>query len=179
MKKLMLSLITLIAGSAAFAQTQQIDAFFQKYEGKEGFTSVIVSEKLFSWVASAADDTQEWQSAVEGIKGIRILVYENTEGNSLSGQYYNEFMTSVPVTGYEELMDVNAEGEKVKLYGRNITGSVLNDMLLVCDADGEFVMISIMGAIDINKISDIGDLDIEGLDELKKIETPAAESDDK
>lgn len=172
MKKMLLSACALIIGSAAFAQTPQIDAFFQKYEGKEGFTSVQVSETLFSWIASATDDTEEWQSVVDGIKGIRILVYENTDSTAQSGKFYNEFMSSVPLTGYQELMDVKAEGEKVKLYGQNITGSVLNNMLLVCDADGEFVMISIAGAIDISKISELGDMDIDGLEELKKLETP-------
>ncbi len=175
MKKLIFSAIALFAGATAFAQTAQIDQFFQKYEGKEGFTSVVVTEKLFSWVASAADNAEEWQSVAGDIKGIHILVYENAEGETRSGQYYNEFMASVPTTGFEELLNVTSETEKVRLYGKKIEGSKLTDMLMVCDADGEFVLISIMGAIDLDKISKMSDLDIEGLDELKKLENSGTE----
>lgn len=170
MKKMLFTACALMISAMAFAQTAQIDQFFNKYEGKEGFTSVIVTEKLFALVASATTDDADISNVIEGIKGIRILVYENAEGETKSADYYNEFMTTVGTNGYEELMKVNAEGEKVKLYGKNITGSTLNDMLMVCDADGEFVMISIMGAIDLSKISQISDIDIEGLDELKKVE---------
>lgn len=171
MKKILLSATALLAASMMYAQSSQIDQFFQKYEGKEGFTSVIVTEKLFSLVASATEESAEWDALVDGIKGIRILVYENEEGAATkSGQFYNEFMSTVNTSGFDELMNVTSETEKVKLYGKSVTGSTLNDMLLVCDADGEFVMISILGAIDLSKISQISDLDIEGLDELKKIE---------
>lgn len=170
MKKLLFSAIALFAGSIVFAQTTQIDQFFQKYEGKEGFTSVIVSEKLFSLVASVSDDSEEWSAVVDGIKGIRVLVYEGDSVNPRSGQYYNEFMSTVTTAGFDELMNVTSDNEKVRLYGKSVTGSTLNDMLLVCDADGEFVMISILGVIDMDKIGKISDLDIDGLDQLKTIE---------
>jgi len=177
MKKQIALATAILAMGTLVAQNASVDQFFAKYEGQEGFTSVNVSETLFEWVATAAEESDEWKSVVEGIKGVRILVYENTENDARSGQLYQEFMSSSPATGYEELMDVTSDNEKVKLYGRNIEGSVLQDMLLVCDADAEFVLISIVGAIDLKSISKIADMDIEGLDELKKLEQENIEED--
>ena len=170
MKKLLLSAILFASATIGFSQNVKIDEFFKKYEGQEGFTSVFVTEKLFALAASAVGSDPELHNVVDGIKGIRILVYENTENNAKSGAYYNEFMSSVSTAQFEELMTVNSEGEKVKFLGKVTNGSIISEMLLVCDADGEFVMISIVGEIDMKDISKLSEMGIEGLEELKTIE---------
>ncbi|MFI5171259.1 MAG: DUF4252 domain-containing protein [Chitinophagales bacterium] len=170
MKKLVIAIFTLASGLTAVAQNVQIDQFFQKYEGKPGFTSVNVSEKLFTLFASAAGDDPELQSVVEGLKGIKVLVYENEEGTSKSAEYYKEFSTALPQNIYEELMTVNSENDKVIIMGKLASEKVLDELLVLCDADGEFVLVSIIGKIDIEKISKLSDIDIDGLDELEKMD---------
>lgn len=169
MKKLLLLTILFATTALAFAQNAQIDAFFKKYEGKEGFTSVVVSQKLFALAASAVSTDVELQSVVEGIKGVKILVYENTEGNAKSGEFYKDFVANVNTTQLDELMSVNSSTEKVKLYGKASGDKAIDELLLVCDADGEFVMVSITGIIDFEKIGRLSQIDIEGFDELEKL----------
>jgi len=170
MKKLLLLTIFSVSAVLTFAQNVQVDAFFKKYEGKEGFTSVVVSEKLFALAASAVGTDPELQSVVDGIKGVRILVYENTEANVKSGEYYNDFVSTVTTTQFDELMAVNSATERFKLFGKVTSDKVIDELLLVCDADGEFVMVSIVGTIDIEKISKLSEMGIEGFDELEKIQ---------
>lgn len=170
MKKLLLAIVLLASISVGFAQNVQIDQFFQKYEGQPGFTSVLVTEKLFALAASAVGDDPELQNVVDGIKGIRILVFENSETNVKSAEYYKEFMSTVSTAQFEELMTVNSEGDKVKFYGKMKGDNILSEMLLVCDADGEFVMISIVGDINMDEISKLSDIKIDGMEELKKVE---------
>lgn len=170
MKKLILSAILFAAATSLFAQNAQIEQFYQKYEGKEGFTSVKITEKLFALAASATGSDPDIQNVVDGIKGIQILVFENTENNAKSGEYYREFMSTVSTSNFDELMTVNSEGDKVKFYGKMASEKVLNEMLLVCDSDGEFVMISILGEINMEDISKLSEMDIDGLEELKKVE---------
>ncbi len=98
------------------------------------------------------------------------MVFENTENNAKSGEYYHEFMSTVSTGNFDELMTVNSEGDKVKFYGKMASDKILNEMLLVCDSDGEFVMISILGEINMEDISKLSEMDINGLEELKKVE---------
>ena len=173
MKKVLLVLIAIGASFATFAQATQIDQFFQKYEGKPGFTSVNVSEKLFSLVASAASEDVEPQSVVDGLKGIKVLVYENEEGNTKSGEYYREISSTLSLNSYEELMTVNSELDKVRILGKMESDKVINELLILCDADGEFVLVSLFGTIDVEKISKLSklqDINIEGLDELENLD---------
>ncbi len=172
MKKMLFALFAIVTASVTFAQSSPVDQFFHKYEGKEGFTTVNVTEKLFSLFASAITDDPEMQSVVDGLKHIQILVYENEEGDPKSGQFYQEASAAIPVTQYEELMTVNSGTDKVRLLGKTSSDKVIDELLMIVDADGEFVLISILGTIDLDKISRISDLQIEGIDELKKLDAP-------
>ena len=60
--------------------------------------------------------------------------------------------------------------EQRLLFGEMASDKILNEMLLVCDSDGEFVMISILGEINMEDISKLSEMDINGLEELKKVE---------
>ena len=176
MKKILFALIAIVTATAAFAQTSPVEMFVKKYEGKPGFTTVNVSEKLFSLCASAVSDDPEMQSVVDGIKGISIIVYENAEGDPKSGEYYKEALASIPLSGFDELMTVNSETDKVRLLGKVSSDKVIDELLMICDADGEFVLISIIGKIDLEQISKLSELNIEGLDELKKAESSDSEN---
>ena len=55
----------------------------------------------------------------------------------------------------------------MRFYGKMASDKILNEMLLVCDSDGEFVMISILGEINMEDISKLSEMDINGLEELK------------
>lgn len=167
MKKIILSAAMLIGSLSAFSQAESLDRMFDKYEGKPGFTTVNVSEKLFALVASAAPaDETEVKELVEGIKSIKILVFENTEGNAKSMEYYKEAEAVLPGSGYEELLTVNSEGEKVIMLGKTTGESVINELIMLVMDDAEFVMIKIVGTIDLKNISKISEMGVDHFDNL-------------
>jgi hypothetical protein len=57
MKKTFLFLAAVGIMTAAFAQTSS-DVFFSRYEGKSGFTSVNISEKMFEMLATVAPEDE-------------------------------------------------------------------------------------------------------------------------
>jgi len=171
MKKIILSAAMMAISALSFAQADALDQFFQKYEGKPGFTSVNVSEKLFALVASAApSDDPELKQLVEGIRGVQVLAFENEEGNAKSKEYYKEAQAVLPTNGFEELMTVQSEDEKVLLLGKVSSESVIDEMILICDDNSEFVLVRIEGKIDMKNISRLSEMGIDKLDELEKIE---------
>ena len=63
--------------------------------------------------------------------------------------------------------------ELVRILGKMESDKVINELLILCDADGEFVLVSLFGTIDVEKISKLSklsDINIEGLDELDNLE---------
>ncbi|MBC8046240.1 MAG: DUF4252 domain-containing protein [Fimbriimonadaceae bacterium] len=153
------------------AQTS-FDQVYQKYAGKDGITTVEVSQKLFELCASAlSEEDADVKELVSGLKGIKIICYENTEGAANGKSMYKEFEAALP-SGFDELMQVNSDGEKVRFLGKVVDGSIVDEMILLVDSEDEFVMIDIIGRLDFQKIGKLSDmnLDIDGLDELEKVD---------
>ena len=61
------------------AQTSPVDDLFDRYDGKEGFTSVYISSKMFSLLSRIDSDDEEFRNLVTRIKGIRILSIDSAE----------------------------------------------------------------------------------------------------
>lgn len=171
MKKIILMASFLTATTMAFSQADALTKFFDKYEGQSGFTSVNVSEKLFSLAASATPvDQADVKELVDGIKGVKVLAFENAEGNVKSKELFTEAQKLLPSASYEELMTVNSDGEQVIMLGKTASESVLEEMILLVQDEEEFVLVWINGIIDMKNISKLSEMGIDHLDELDKIE---------
>jgi hypothetical protein len=171
MKNLLFTTLVIGAMSPVFAQTSS-DLFFSKYEGKDGFTSVNISEKLFDMMATAAPENEaDFKELSSGIKGIKVLVFENEEGSLRSRELYKEADVAISLNGFDELMSVVDQGEKVRILSRQITDTTLEELIILVASDEEFVLVDIFGKIDLNKLSDMaGELDIEGLEKLNELD---------
>lgn len=173
MKKMALLILAFVASAAVFAQNKQVDQFFKKYEGKTGYTSVMVSEKLFELVASAAPEAEaDIKDMVGDLQGIRVLVYEQEDAPARSQELYKEASAAISFDAFEELLTVYDEGTQVRLLVRQdgSNADVINELLILVSGD-EFVLVDIFGKIDLKKISKLADsMDIEGLDELKNLD---------
>ncbi|MBK8487567.1 MAG: DUF4252 domain-containing protein [Chitinophagales bacterium] len=173
MKKITLILMAFAASTIAFAQNRQVDEFFKKYEGKEGYTSVMISEKLFELVASAAPESEaEITDMIGELQGIRVLVYDQEDAYTKSAELYKEASSAISLDAFDELLTVYDEGDKVRLLVRQDPANkeVINELLILVSGD-EFVLVDIFGQIDLSKISKLADsMDIEGLDELKNLD---------
>lgn len=173
MKKLGLFLFVFTTSALLYAQNKQVDQFFSKYEGKTGYTSVMVSEKLFELVASAAPESeQDIKDMIGELKGIRVLVYEQEDAATVSKELYKEALSVINTAAFEELLTVYDEGEQVRMLVKQDASNqnVINELLIIVSGE-EFVLVDIFGNIDLSKISKLADsMNIEGLDELKELD---------
>ncbi len=171
MKKIILACAISSVASFCFAQSATTKQMFDKYAGKEGFTSVSISEKLFDLLASAAPETDADIKEMAGeIKGVRILTFQNAEGSAKTKELYKEAEQLIP-SDMDELMNINADGENVRLFVTQSSEKIIDQLFMIVGGEDEFVLIDIFGKIDLSKISKLSEkMNIDGLEQLKKIE---------
>jgi hypothetical protein len=143
-----------------------IEKYFQQYEDKDVFTSVYVSEHMFGLFADLEVEDQKDAEVLEiigGLKNLHILTTEQTPD-----KYYQEALRRINRQEYEVLMKVKDAGTNVQFLIKK-KGDIIEELLLLAE-DDEFVLMSITGTIDLNKIARLAKhVDIEGLEHLEKV----------
>lgn len=170
MKKIIIILLfltTVLQGT--FAQNNAIDKYFKKYADDNAFTSVYISEYMFGLFAdvnSNDPDDKEVMEILKGLKGLQVLT---TEKNGL--KYYEEAIKLVNATEYKVLMTVKETDNKVQILIKK-EGNQVKELLLLVGEKDEFVLLSIVGDIALDKISKLAKhMDINGLEHLKNVES--------
>ena len=169
MKKLLLL-------GACFALTLSLSAqdgivrYFEKYMDSEDFTVVYFSPKMFSMVGKLAaedEDIEEVKEVIRDLKGLRILTTENN-----AAKYYDEATRAFDKSDYEVLMTVRSEEDNVNFYVKDSNGGdIVDELLLIVNSDDEFVLLSLVGKIDLNKISKLSEsVQVKGMEHLKKMQ---------
>jgi nitrogen regulatory protein PII-like uncharacterized protein len=160
MKNLKIVFTALLLGLVSFVQAQSnanaIDKYFQQYVEDERFTVVYISSKLLGMfekldIDNMDMDEGETQAIIDiakELEGIRILVAEeNTEG------LYEEAKQKIDTKEYEVLMTVrNADDTNVDFLIKE-GADTINELLLLVGGGEEFVLLSFVGKIDMDKIS--------------------------
>ena len=150
-------------------QKSAVDKVFDKYSGKEGYTTVYISSFMFNMLNSLETDDpefDEFKKATAGIKSIKILTQEG--GNSVA--FGAELLEMLPRSEYQEMMVVKDHDEDVLFLARE-EGGKITEFLLIVSGGGEDVLIAIQGDIDLESISSIASgLDMPGFKNLEDIE---------
>jgi hypothetical protein len=156
------------------AQNNPMDKLFQKYAGKDCFTSVSISKDMFQLFAGinteeVDQDFKEFQDMITQLDGLKILTY--SQSGDCKGIDFDKELTAVyPMQKYTELMVVQEKDEMVNFYILK-EGNKIPELLMIARDPGETVVLSLTGNIDLNYISKLGkSMKIEGLDNLEKIE---------
>lgn len=168
MKKQALIILMLTAMSVSLcAQKSPVDDLFDRYNGKEGFTSVYISSKMFSLLARIDSDDEEFRNLVTRIKGIRILSLDSTA--VVRGiNFASELMPGLRRNGYEELMTVREQSGDVFFMIREVGGRIAE--LVMITGGGGTSVVSIQGDLDLKTIASLsGSMGIDELEELEKV----------
>lgn len=169
MKKLMLIVLfcTSLTPLSIWAQTDAITQYFDKYMDDENFTVVYITPKMFQMISKLDlkdPDAKEIKEVLQDLKGLRIL---QTEKNAM--QYYKEVIAKFKPTEYELLMTVRDKGENVRFWTKE-SGGVISELLMLVGGVKEFVMISFIGNISLDKISKLANkMDVDGMEHLKEL----------
>lgn len=168
MKLLNLIILFFFATFNLSGQADAIEKYFSKYKDDESFTMVYVSPKMFKMFAKVAGDEvdEDIRDVISDLRGLRILT---TENNSM--QLYKEATATINTKEYEELITVRDGKENIKFMVKD-DGSedIIHELLLLVGGEDDFVLMSFVGDIDLDKISKLAhSIDIDGLEHLDKI----------
>jgi len=147
------------------------ETYFERYMENEDFTAVYVSAKMFSLVSKVDIDLNDPEAEIflemaEDLKGIRVLTNKT---NPMT--YYKDAAKSINTTSYEILMTVRDQQQNVKIWIKDDAEGDIGELLLLVGSPEEFVLVSIFGKIDLEKISQLAkQLNIDGVEHLEKIE---------
>ena len=163
--KTLIVLLWLAALNPAFGQKDPVERLFEKYAGKEGYTTVYISSKMFSMFSGAGIDDPEFNDLMKNLKSIRIL----SEDDHSKADFYREVIDALPAGEYEELMTVTEPGQKLKFLVKEKEGKVV-ELLMVSGGGGDNVLIDIRGDINMKEIAQLSKaIHIDGLEELDKL----------
>jgi hypothetical protein len=167
-KKALLIMMVAALSLPAFSQKSAVDDLFDRYNGKEGFTSVYISSKMFSLLSRIDSDDEEFQNLVNRIKSIRILSIDSAR-NVSHINFATDLVPRLNRSGFEELMTVKEPDDEIRFMIREV-GDRIAELVMITGGAGSSV-VSITGNLDLKTISSIsGDLGIEGLEGLEKVE---------
>jgi len=169
MKRIFLGGMLIMLTLLAMAQNSAVDKVFDKYSGKDGYTTVYISSFMFNMLNSLETDDPEYnefKKATAGIKSIKIL----TQDGGDSEAFGNELMEMLPRSEYQEMMVVKDQDEDVLFLARE-EGGKISEFLLIVSGDGDDVLIAIQGDINLESIASIAaGLDMPGLENLEDLE---------
>jgi hypothetical protein len=165
MKRLIIILSLIAIAGSSMAQKSPVDKLFEKYSGKEGYTSVYISEYMFTLFSSIKSEDKEFNEVVKGLSGIKILATDSP----VKINFHSEIMKDLPQKDYKELMVIKEKDQNMTFLIKDKGGKIVELLLIV--GGSENVLISIQGSdINLKNISNLSkSMNIDALEALENI----------
>lgn len=136
MKKLVLISVLSITFTFVYGQ-KSIDALFDKYAGKDGFTTVTINGDLLKLAKCFDKEYDHDNSIPASVTEIRILTQEN---KSLQIEnFYEMVIKDIDLNAYEEFMRVKESDQDLRMLVR-IDGKKLKEFLLIAGGDDNAII---------------------------------------
>ena len=174
MKKMILSLVMVAFLSFPIisnAQNSAINKLYEKYSGRDGFTSIVINKNMFELFSNIEtdDENKDFINAINGLVEIKILASDN---DSFDGNFYDIIMDELPMDEYTELMVIHSKGQDVKFLIKKEKDGKISELLMISGGKcGDNALISIIGDIDMKTISKLSKtMRISGMENLDKLD---------
>jgi len=171
MRKSIVVLVVMLLPTFFFGQ-----AAFDKFDGQDDVTSIIVNKKMFELMSKVKMDAsdKEAQPYLNLIRKLDNLKVFTTNSTRVSAEMKATSEKYIKSSGLEELMRVNDNGKNIKISVRSGSNdSQIKELLMFMEGSSkgnETVLMSLTGDFDLNEISVLTDkMKIPGGDELKKV----------
>jgi hypothetical protein len=165
MKKIIISLLLVAFAGTISAQTA-VDRIFDKYAGKDGYTTVVINSFMFRFLSNietSDPDYESFKAATQGIESIRILTQDG-QGSQAFGK---ELLKILPRDEYEELMVVKESNEEVVFLVKEEGDKIVEFLLIVSGNGDEDALIAITGNINLESISSLtSGMDLPAMEKL-------------
>ncbi len=170
MKKIIATFVFILVSNAFFAQSA-----FNKYDGQDDVTSIIVNKKMFQMMGSVKVDAndKETQQYLSLMKKLEHLMVFTTTSTRVSTEMKASTDNYIKTAGLEELMRTNDRGKNVRILVKSGTaeGQVKELLMFIegSNKDNETVLMTLTGSFDLSEISLLTDkMKIPGGSDLKK-----------
>ncbi|MFI0425572.1 MAG: DUF4252 domain-containing protein [Flavobacterium sp.] len=171
MKNLVVVIAFLMSSAVSFAQNA-----FDKFEDKEGVTSVVVNKKMFEMMSKVKVDakdkeTQQYLNLLKKLDNLKVFTTSSTKVGAEMKATVNSYLKSNPL---EELMRVNNEGKNVKIYVKSgANENIVKELLMFIEGanvkDANTIVLSLTGNFSLDEISMLTEkMSLPGGDDLKK-----------
>ncbi|SEA96512.1 protein of unknown function [Flavobacterium gillisiae] len=170
MKKGIITLVFALITSPFFAQ-----AAFDKFDGQDDVTSIIVNKKMFELMSKVKVDasdkeTQQYMNLIKKLDNLKVFTTSSTRATNEMRSAAEKYIRTA---GLEELMRVNDSGKNIKILVKSgATDSQIKELLMFIEGGSksdETVLMSLTGNFDLNEISILTDkMRIPGGDDLKR-----------
>src|SRR6056297_1017521 len=140
MKKIIVILSLVIITAALTAQPREVESIYHKYKGEEGVVSVYLPGFLMRFAGAIADLENEERQLLRSIRSLRVLTIEDTDRYP-HANFVTEARFRTPPAGYHSLVEVNSEGEHVRILVREKRGRIRDLLILVGGDDNTLVHI--------------------------------------
>jgi hypothetical protein len=135
MKRLLLLIVLTITATALYAQ-RSIDDLFDKYAGKDGFTTVTLNGSLLKLAHLFGDDNDE-DALPAHITEIRILAQE--DDHLKVDNFYSSVIDGIDLKNYDEFMRVKKSDEDVRMLVRS-DGDRFREFLLIAGGNDNAII---------------------------------------
>ena len=126
MKKLLVLIILMVTVTIAYGQ-KSIDDLFEKYAGKDGFTTVTINGNLLK-LAHCLSDNDDDNSIPLNITEIRILAQEDK--SITVDNFYDKVINDIDLKNYEEFMRIKKSDQDVRMLVHS-EGNKFKEFLLI------------------------------------------------
>jgi len=126
MKKLLLFIVLTITATLVYGQ-KSIDDLFERYAGKDGFTTVTIDGNLLK-LAHCLGDNDDENSIPANITEIRILAQDN-DGIQVDN-FYDLVIKDINLKNYDEFMRVKQSDQDLRMLVRS-EGNKFKEFLLI------------------------------------------------
>lgn len=168
MKKILFALVVMLMPALFFGQSA-----FDKFDGKDGVTAIIVSKKMFQLMGNVEMDkknkeAQQYFDLIKKLDNLKVFTTSDTKAVADMKSTVSSYLKKYPL---EELMRINDSGKTIKIYVK--TGAsesqVLELLMFIEGGKDETVLMSLTGNFDLSEISILTDkMNLPGGIELKK-----------
>lgn len=134
MKKLFLFIVLAVSVTALSGQ-RSVDELFDKYAGRDGFTTVTFNGSLLKLFCNSENEGEDAMPA--NITELRILAQDDHTGNVEN--FYDQVIKGIDLDKYEEFMKIKDSGQDVRMLVR-IDGKVFREFLLIAGGDDNAII---------------------------------------
>lgn len=168
MQKIIITLVLTLLPTLFFAQSA-----FDKFDGPEDITAVIVNKKMFEMMGKVDSKDKESQQFLSLVKKLDNLKVFTTVSPKQSADMKATADKYLKTAGLEELMRINDKGQNIKIMIKSgAKDTQIRELLMLIEGSGkgnETVLMSLTGNFDLNEISLLTDkMNLPGGNDLKK-----------